>query len=267
MMRKLFFLLFLLVSTHYSFSQETVIPSSPDDTAFTVNDEDDENTQDADGFAKDVLGDTSVNFNELSIKLDTVAAYRKKKDYQWISSIDSFLLAQKKEEGKESKISIKENTGNSFLSRFINSGMLQLFMWMIVGSIVFFIIYKLFFSEAVFGRRRTKSATKLMDEEEDDELANDYETLLRKAYEKEELRLAMRFLFLKTLQSLNQSELIKYTVDKTNSMYVTELPQAKKNDFASLALYYEYVWYGKVDIEKDIFDAIENKFNIFLNKI
>ena len=267
MMRKIFLSFFLLVITHCSIAQDNGVASPFIDTSFTIGEDDESEIEEDSDFAKDVLGDTSVNFNDFLISKDSVAALKLKKDYGWIKNIDSFLLAQKKEDGKQAKIIIKQNSGDSFLSKLFNSGILKVIMWVIAAAVVLFIIYKLFLSEAVFGRRNVKTGINLQNDEEDEDLVNDYDQLLRKAYGEGNWRFAMRFLFLKTLQKLNEKELIKYAVDKTNSAYVMELPSAKKNDFASLALYYEYVWYGKAEIGKDIFDAIENKYNNFLNKI
>lgn len=266
-MLKLFFFSIILVGTLSSFAQESVVSSQANDTSFTIAEDDELNTKEESDFAKDVLGDTAVNFNDFSIERDTVSAIKLKKDYSWISNIDSFLLAQKKEDSMQSKIVIKQNNGNSFLSNFLNSGILQVLMWIIAASLVLFIIYKLFLSEAVFSRRKTKAGINLQTEELDLHLVNDYNKLLHDAYADGNWRYAMRFLFLKTLQKLNEKQMIKYAVDKTNSIYVLELPAAKKSDFASLALYYEYIWYGKVEIQKDIFDFIETKFNNFLNKV
>ena len=265
-MRKLFLTSVSIFIAFCCVAQDSGVQSPLYDTAYNIEEEELDTKVESD-FAKEVLGDTTITFNDFSVKKDTVSALKLKKEYSWITNIDSFLLAQKKEERKQSKITSKENSGSSFLSNFFSSGILQVVMWIIAGSVVLFIIYKLFLSEAVFGRRRTKAAVSLLDDSEDESLANDYEALLQKAYQEGDLRFAMRFLFLKTLQRLNERELIKYSVDKTNSVYVSELPEAKKNDFASLALYYEYVWYGKVDIQKNVFDSIETKFNNFLNKI
>jgi Domain of unknown function (DUF4129) len=98
-------------------------------------------------------------------------------------------------------------------------------------------------------------------------MESNFENLQSKAYDAGDMRMAMRYLFLKTLQKLNDRELIRFAVDKTNTAYARELPQAKRNEFASLALYYEYIWYGNIAVQKETFDGIENKFNEFLNRI
>ena len=42
---------------------------------------------------------------------------------------------------------------------------------------------------------------------------------------------------------------------------------ALQNDFASLTLNYEYVWYGEFEVEKDIYDKIEKGFRNFNQKV
>ncbi len=261
----LFLLLFLAAESIQA--QNTIVPKTIEDSTFLLNNNEQEENVNSSGFAKEVLSDTSINFSGFSIQRDSISALKLKKEYSWIINIDSFLLAQKKEDSQQSKIVIKQNSGGSFLGSLFNSGILQTMMWVVAAALVFFIIYKLFLSEGVFGKRSVKAGINLQTDEDDSRLINDYEALLRKAYEEGNWRLCMRFLFLKTLQRLNENDMINYTVDKTNSAYVKELPAAKRNDFASLSLYYEYVWYGSIEIEKTVFDAIENKFNNFLNKI
>ncbi len=252
MMHKLIPLFFLLGITISSSAQNNGMASPQPDES---------------GFAKNVLGDTTITFNELSIQKDTVSAFRLKKEYNWIIGIDSFLLAQNKEEDTQSKIVIKRSGENSYLSNLLNSAILQVFMWLIAISIVLFFVYKFLLSEAVFERQKNKRSINVLTEQENISIKDDFDNLLRKAYQNGDWRHAMRFLFLKTLQKLNEKELIKYAVDKTNSVYVLELPLAKRKDFTSLAHYYDYVWYGNVKVQKHIFDLIEKKFNAFLNKI
>lgn len=264
-MHKTFLLIFFLTIIFCAKAQNNSATTTTIDSSLVINNNDKVET--ITGFAKDVLGDTTINFNDFALQRDTVSALKLKKEYSWTTNIDSFLLAKKKEDSSQSKFVITQNNSNSFLSSLFNSRILKATMWFIATALVLFIIYKLFLSEGVFGKRSAKAGINLQIDEEDTSLVNDYEKLLRKVYDDGNWRFAMRFLFLKTLQKLNEKQIIKYAVDKTNSVYVNELPVARRNDFASLALYYEYVWYGNVEIEKTVFDAIENKFNNFLNKI
>ncbi|MCY7291515.1 MAG: DUF4129 domain-containing protein [Ferruginibacter sp.] len=266
MLKKLVVLLFLQLYIFCASAQESPVIESLQDSTFIINaeEEDDENSS---GFAEDVKGDTSIIFNGLEVKKDSINFWKNKKEYSWIKNLDSFLINKKKQAEKQPKISTRENNGNSFFDAVFNSGILQTILWMAAIALLLFIIYKLFLSNAVFSKRSKKANIEIEQDEEDITLANDYDSLLRKAYNTGELKMAMRFLFLKTLQKLNDRELIRYSVDKTNSNYVKELPPAKRNLFASLALYYEYIWYGNAPVTKEIFDAIEIKFNEFLNRL
>ena len=264
MLKKIGFILFLQCYVFCACAQENTIVESLEDSSFIVNEQqdDEDNTS---GFAKDVTGDTSINFNGLEVTKDSITFWKNKKEYSWIKNLDSFLLDKKKQTEKQQKIVFRENNNRSFFDAFFNSNILQTILWMGAVALLLFIIYKLFLSNAVFNKRSKKAKVEIQEDADDTTLANDYNSLLRRAYLKGEWKLAMRFLFLKTLQNLNNKELIRYSIDKTNSNYVRELPPATRNMFSSLALYYEYIWYGNAPVTKETFDAIENKFNEFLN--
>ncbi len=271
MHKKVFLFLFLSLSIFCASAQRNPAIEKIEDSTFNINtdveEDEEEEEENSSGFAEDVKGDTSINFNGLEIRRDSISLWKTKKEYSWIKNIDSFLIDKKKQADKQTKITVRENKGSSFLDGIFNSGILQTILWMAAIALLLFIIYKLFLSNAVFSKRTKKAKVEMEQDEEDVTLTNDYDSLLLKAYNTGELRMAMRFLFLKTLQKLNDRELIRYSVDKTNSNYVKELPAAKRNLFASLALYYEYVWYGNAAVSKETFDTIEIKFNEFLNRL
>jgi hypothetical protein len=223
-------------------------------------------------FAEDVLGDTTVYFRDLMISPDSLKNWKLHKKYAWISNIDSLLRDKQRKEDEQFEDTMRKgrnlSDGLSGFERFLNSGFLQILLWLIAGSVVAFIIYRLFLSKGLFGTAGKKAKVVIQEQEDvDNNMESDFESLQRKAYAAGDLRVAMRYLFLKTLQKLNDRELIRFAADKTNSAYAKELPQAKRNEFASLALYYEYIWYGNIAVQKETFDGIENKFNEFLKRI
>jgi hypothetical protein len=223
-------------------------------------------------FAEDVIQDTTVNFRDLIISPDSLKSWKENKRYAWINNIDSLLRDKQQKEDEQDENNMRKgrdlSDGLSGFERFLNSGFLQLLLWVIGGSVVAFIIYRLFLSKGIFGTGG-KKAKKVVEEAEeiDNNMESDFENLQRRAYAAGDLRVAMRYMFLKTLQKLNDKDLIRFGADKTNSAYARELPQAKRNEFASLALYYEYIWYGNIAVHKETFDGIENKFNEFLKRI
>jgi hypothetical protein len=223
-------------------------------------------------FAEDVLGDTTVYFRDLIISPDSLKSWKENKRYSWIHNIDSLLKDKQQKEDEQAQNAMRKgrdlSDGLSGFERFLNSGFLRLLLWIIGGSVVAFIIYRLFLSQGIFGTTGKKAKNIVEEQEEiDNNMESDFESLQRKAYAASDLRVAMRYMFLKTLQKLNDRELIRFAADKTNSAYARELPQAKRNEFSSLALYYEYIWYGNIAVQKETFDGIENKFNEFLKRV
>jgi hypothetical protein len=231
-------------------------------------------------------GDTTIQFRDIYINPDSLYAWKHDKKYAWITNLDSLLRQQKiefeeaknKTNNQTKKRERKTNEGteeegievprfNSF-DNSLNSPIFKIIMWTLAIAFVGFILFKLFLSDGIFGKAGKKTdSVKEVEEIADDNMENDFDSLYRRAYNAGDMRIAMRYLFLKTLQKLNDNELIQFASDKTNSQYAREIPAAKRNDFAQLALYYEYIWYGNIVVKKETFDEIATTFNNFLNKI
>jgi hypothetical protein len=267
-MRKFFLLFTLLFSIAVvAMAQNAPITLPILDTAYTSGDEMDDETPAGSSFDEDVLQDTTISFSTRTLQYDSIARWKTNKEYAWIKNADSFLLAMKKEATNQPAMSVKQQRGPSFLDVIFASGIIQIFLWLAAAALVIFIVYKLFLSEGIFSKRSAQAKVQPLPDENDITLANDYDGLLKAAYDAGNFKNAMRYIFLKTLQKLNDKGLIKFAADKTNSMYARELPEAKKSSFANLALYYEYSWYGSAVLPKDTFDEVQIKFNDFLNKI
>lgn len=72
----------------------------------------------------------------------------------------------------------------------------------------------------------------------------DYNKLIAESREAGDYKLAIRYLFLKCLNELHQSEQIKITSWKAPLDYVHELPIAKQEPFTALVNLFEVTWYG-----------------------
>ena len=220
------------------------------------------------GWGEDVLGDTSINFRTININQDSIAILKENNKYAWIKNIDSALHAAQNKDKNKPQETYKENDNSpSSIDKFFASNVLQVFLWIMAGGFIVFIIYHLFLSKGLFGKASKRSTTAVVDDELVEHLDNDFDLLFNKAYSAGDNRLAMRYLFLKTLQKLNDKELIQFAADKTNSLYAKEIPAAKRNAFAQIALYYEYIWYGNAVVNTQTFDTIKNKVNTFINTI
>lgn len=191
---------------------------------------------------------------------DSVVKWKKNKKYSQIRNTDSLLHEQQK-----LKLRPVTNTP-SFAAGLFNSAFFKIILWLIVAAFVGFIVYRLFITNGIFKKEHIESLKEETDEQENS-MTKNYDGLLKNAYSNNNFRMAMRYLFLQTLQRLHARELIIFAAEKTNSAYVNELPSVKRNEFASLTLYYEYTWYGNVAVEKETYDIVAKKFNDFINKI
>jgi hypothetical protein len=95
-----------------------------------------------------------------------------------------------------------------------------------------------------------------------------YTELLRKAEQEQDYRSAVRLLYLQTLKLLSEANIIHYQTDYTNLEYVQQLYQTKFYDeFFTVTRHYEYVWYGKFEISKELFGKMKHDFLAVQNKL
>lgn len=85
--------------------------------------------------------------------------------------------------------------------------------------------------------------------------------LIAQATELKNFRLAVRYLYLKVLKQLSDSELIVWKTGKTNRMYVVELNKNQLHQpFEYLTTQFEYVWYGEFEMNDKTYENVRSKF-------
>jgi len=216
---------------------------------------------------KDILSDTTLYINRIEIPPDTVAGWKNDKRFAYIKALDSLLKIKQQEDLAANNERLKTKPNNFFRNLFA-SRIPQLFFWTVAIAFVLFILYKLFLSNGIFKRSTTSSIiVKEVPEEEVIATVADYDKSIQQAIAQQNYRLAVRYLFLKNLVHLADHEYVHYSPDKTNYQYVQEIRADRKNEFATLVLNYEYVWYGNFSLNSESYTGIEQKFNSFYNKI
>ena len=252
--------------------EEKVITQEIEVRTVLQDEEEETNTKKYENFGKDVTGDTLINFNNFELETDSLYAWKNAKKYAWIKTIENDLKQNLEKETKDAENNMEKgrhiSKGVSATDSFFNSSILKIILWTLAAFFVGFVVYNLFLSNGIFGKQsKQSSATILEDAVDENDMESDFATLQKKAYDAGDTRLAMRYLFLKMLQKLDQKKLIQFAADKTNAVYASELTDGFRNDFSALASYFEYVWYGKFAIGKDVFDKIETQYNQFLNRV
>jgi uncharacterized protein DUF4129 len=211
--------------------------------------------------------DTTLRHNGLEIPPDSAKQWKDLKEFAYIKNLDSLLKAKQEEERKKGKD--YSASSESMLDRILSSSFTQVLLWMLAGLFILLIIYRLFLAEGAF-----KKQSKSIGEEKPDiqeELITpetDFDALINQSLKNNNYRQAVRYQYLKTLHRLAGKELIELAPDKTNYQYVREMKKPLlQNEFASLTLNYEYVWYGEFAIEKEMYNRLEKHFLNFNQKL
>ncbi|MDB5201374.1 MAG: hypothetical protein JWQ27_783 [Ferruginibacter sp.] len=208
--------------------------------------------------------DSTETFVSEGVSADSIRAWKKEKQFAYMRNLDSLLKGQQKE---EPAVQTPAPRSISFFDALFGSGIVQAILWILAIGFVGFILYRLFISEGAFRRVAKDASVQEQATEEEIVMSRNYDALIHEACKQPDYRAAVRYLFLKTLQKLSERSLVIFSVDKTNSLYVKEVPPAKQNEFAGLVLAYEYVWYGKLQIDKEQYEKIESRFTGFLQKV
>jgi hypothetical protein len=171
----------------------------------------------------------------------------------------------------------KSVTRNNGLSSFLadSAAVMVVFFWIFVGLMVVLLIWAIYkfvtgsdFAFAHIGGARKKVVKTEEAVTEQEEVIVDFEASARKAIAEGNFRQAVRYLYLQTLDQLQQKQLIAVTTDKTNADYLREMRSTNwYKPFAMLTLAYEYVWYGQTTINNQQFDDLYGRFSAFKNEL
>jgi hypothetical protein len=224
----------------------------------------------------DELQDTALV--KKTFENDSLDKYRQNHEFAYMHYLDSLLRKQKNI--RSDTVTIDENSGKiirhhsanaeiSNIGKVLNSLPLKILFWTLAIIFIVFISYKVLFKNGIFVRRKNKfipASDELSIEDLDD--ISKYDTLISDAENRSDLNLATRYLFLKTLKTLSDKELIHFTAEKTNKEYIRELQQNyDSSEFQNLVCDYEYAWYGKFSVDKNKYENMKEAFTSFNQKV
>ena len=248
---------FLLILAGLLFSFNVYAQVSTDTTEATIDvvvpaeDQDATDEEEATAYYPDTLK-RELRF----IVYDSVQAVNADKGFYYKKYMDSLLRAtQLKVRKPRRNVDLR---GADFFSSVFG-----VIFWIIAIGLFGYLVYRLFLSNSSFlSRNRKNIASDIAVVEEEN--ANDPDSLLRNAIKNGNYRLAVRYLYLQSLRRLSEKKFIEINTNKTNYEYVTEIRKHKfANEFASLTLQYEYVWYGEYPVDERLFEQIQNGFTQF----
>ncbi len=253
----LLILFFLLFSAGINAQEnDTVVVNAPAvDTSVVVEDEDYEES------AEDTrVYDTTLLFQQWYYPADSISHLRREKDFSYANNLDSLLKIRQDELKKQQK----EVTDTASKTTSIDIGaVLQLLLWGVIIAALLFVLYRVFLSDKGLFTSPAKNKTIEVDEEQ---LTDDayLDQQLKNAVQEQNYRLAIRYLYLQTLNRLSQRNWLQLSPDKTNYQYVRELAKPQlRNGFSRVTLHYEYAWYGDFEIDEMVYQQVKNDFDLF----
>ncbi len=118
----------------------------------------------------------------------------------------------------------------------------------IVGIVL---IIKMRYGAVIVGAGESSGSSPVVPELEQEE---DYERLLQEALKAGDLKLASRYLYIKTLQALHKKGVVKLMKWKTVLEYMEEIPSEQRPSFQKIAILFESTWYGNYEPSQQDFD-------------
>jgi hypothetical protein len=144
----------------------------------------------------------------------------------------------------------------------------QIIMIILAIFLIGLILYQLLFKNS----SKTKFNTEVEEEIEEFDIntiqKSDLEIALENALKEEDYRKCIRVYFTFILKELSEKDLIFWEKDKTNFDYLKELKdQPEFHEFSNIVDIFDIIWYGKREIDAEIFKQLEPIFKNFLNRI
>ena len=146
---------------------------------------------------------------------------------------------------------------------FIDYETLEYIVYGLLGVIVLYLLIKFLLENPVSSVFKTENKDiEGFSYVEENREQIDFENLISKALKEKNYRLATRYLYLKSLKSLANKQIIEWHYEKTNSDYLNEIKDSQlKTLFKRVSYIYDYVWYGEFPIDEESFNKNKADFN------
>ena len=162
----------------------------------------------------------------------------------------------------------ERNDQSGAFVRLLDSKGFRYFIYFFLAAVLLFALYKIIAENnlRLFYRRpvrvrETSSGDAALPEE-------DLDRLLKKALDEGAHRMAVRYLYLKTLRVLEAHQLLRLHIQTTDEEYARQLDQLPQGEsFRRLMAAYERVWYGKFSLNDQQFSRLLQYFQDFYTSL
>lgn len=147
----------------------------------------------------------------------------------------------------------------------ISPAMYEIIKFIIYGLLIIFAIFilvKLLVGDnaSSFFSRKSKMVAPLNIQEQHIENV-DLDSYINNALKEENYRLAIRYMYLKSLKLLSLNNSIDWHFEKTNSDYYREIESVSlKENFKKISYLYDNIWYGEYALDKVGFENAQKDF-------
>ena len=192
-----------------------------------------------------------------------------KKETESIKKQDAYWYADhplNTSQEQNAEIEAKEDT---FMPAIFGD-LLSFLMWAFIILALIYMLYHLFQNLDLSWNKKVsnvKNEFKGIEINDEKELYDqDYSALIKKALAELNYRLAIRWYYLWVLKELSVKDKIVYDKYKTNNEYKQKLVDVLGSRhqylpiFNTCVKYYEYIWFGQVNISREQFENIEKHF-------
>jgi hypothetical protein len=192
----------------------------------------------------------------------TVRHLQKKKEFAYAND-PAYWTRERKLEDEAPRKGFWDYFNNFFSGtaiRYVTYGILIAFFVFVIFRII--VVNKLFL---FYSSGKSKATATSDDIDITDENLNEK---IQKAIDAKEHRLAVRYMYLKSLQLLNERQWIRFHADATNYEYVNQMSGHKlASEFGFLTRVYDYMWYGEFAVTEEQFDIVYKNFSHFYNAL
>jgi len=187
-----------------------------------------------------------------SVPDTTLSKLKSQKEFEYANDPEYWIKKKKKE---------KSNKGIGYFIEWVfGSSAVRIIMYILIGLIILYTLYRIIENNNLFYNSSKRTISGISEdavEMEDENL----DEKIRKAIADKDHRKAVRYLYFKTLRTLDQRGWIRYHAQATNYDYITQVssyPVAE--DFKFLTQVYEYVWYGDFKLTDEQFGIVHTNF-------
>ncbi|MBC9796575.1 DUF4129 domain-containing protein [Sinomicrobium weinanense] len=146
---------------------------------------------------------------------------------------------------------------------------LKIFYILLIMAVIFFIVRAIMNREGqwIFRKSSDRKIITARDIENNIHIT-DFNQLVSDAVSDKNYREAIRYYYLWLLKELSGKELIAYDTEKTNTDYLRELKNhTLQPEFGYASYLYNYIWYGKFDIDQAQYSNAARTFSDLINSL